>query len=164
MVQAGAFGTALPCTASHEGAGTVVSLAKAAEDRGFKVGQYVMCGIPMHPCGSCDNCLGPENQNQYCANSDGDIGVQLPLLCGVCQGGFSQHDTPTQRDQLPVCCPSCVCWPYRLPRCSTNRAQGGAMVRNRQFWWRVGALGNRPSILTLVFLGASHTDRAWYRV
>lgn len=27
-----------------------------------------MCGLPLHPCGVCGDCLGPENQKQYCVN------------------------------------------------------------------------------------------------
>ena len=27
-----------------------------------------MCGLPLHPCGACGDCLGPENQKQYCIN------------------------------------------------------------------------------------------------
>lgn len=25
-----------------------------------------MCGLPLHPCGECSDCLGPEDQKQYC--------------------------------------------------------------------------------------------------
>lgn len=66
MVQAGTFSTALPCTASHEGAGTVVAVG--SEVSGFAPGDRVMCGLPLHPCGACPDCLGPENQRQYCTN------------------------------------------------------------------------------------------------
>jgi propanol-preferring alcohol dehydrogenase len=27
-----------------------------------------MSGLPLHPCGACGDCLGPENQKQYCPN------------------------------------------------------------------------------------------------
>jgi propanol-preferring alcohol dehydrogenase len=77
MVQAGIFGTKLPCTASHEGAGTIVSLGSLAKNRGFKEGQRVMCGLPLHPCRECINCLGPENQTQYCRNTKGHVGVHI---------------------------------------------------------------------------------------
>ena len=78
MVQSGVFGSKLPQTASHEGAGTVVALGKDAEGRGFQVGDRVMCGLPFHPCGSCGDCLGPEGQTQYCTNVDpGHVGVHV---------------------------------------------------------------------------------------
>jgi len=75
MVQNGVFGTKLPVTASHEGSGTVVALGLEAEKLGFKVGSRVMCGIPYHACGECDECKGPENQTQYCTNVKGMLGV-----------------------------------------------------------------------------------------
>lgn len=63
MIQAGVFGTALPVTASHEGAGTVVATGSSAID--FQ-GARVMCGLPFHPCGTCLDCTGPhESWRQY---------------------------------------------------------------------------------------------------
>jgi propanol-preferring alcohol dehydrogenase len=73
MVQSGVFGTALPVTASHEGAGTVVAIGSSVQN--FKVGDRVMSGIPLHPCGACHDCLGPEKQKQYCENIKGHVGV-----------------------------------------------------------------------------------------
>ncbi|GAB7359351.1 hypothetical protein MBLNU230_g6002t1 [Neophaeotheca triangularis] len=75
MVQSGTFGTELPCTASHEGAGTVVKTGSAVTD--FSPGDRVMCGLPFHPCGSCHDCLGPETQLQYCGNLEGHCGVHV---------------------------------------------------------------------------------------
>ena len=77
MVQQGIMGTKLPCTASHEGAGTVVALGDLAKERGFKEGMRVMCGIPLHPCGKCGDCKGPETQKQYCSKLEGHMGVHL---------------------------------------------------------------------------------------
>lgn len=75
MVQAGTFATALPCTASHEGSGTIVAVGSEVSD--FASGDRVMCGLPLHPCGACPDCLGPENRKQYCLNlKSGHIGVQ----------------------------------------------------------------------------------------
>ena len=73
MVQNGVFNTALPVTASHEGAGTVVAIGSAVTN--FKIGDRVMSGIPLHPCGRCHDCLGPEKQKQYCENIKGHVGV-----------------------------------------------------------------------------------------
>jgi Zn-dependent alcohol dehydrogenase len=43
MVQAGTFSTKLPCTASHEGSGTVVAVGSDVKE--FKAGDRVMCGL-----------------------------------------------------------------------------------------------------------------------
>lgn len=75
MVRAGVFASALPLTASHEGSGTVVALGSAV--RNFSLGDRVMCGLPLHPCGSCADCLGPERQTQYCAIIEGHVGVTV---------------------------------------------------------------------------------------
>lgn len=82
MVQSGTFASPLPLTASHEGAGTVVSLGSAVT--AFSPGDRVMCGLPLHPCGSCADCLGPETQLQYCAHIEGHVGVTT-------QGCFAEY-------------------------------------------------------------------------
>ncbi|KAM0330108.1 hypothetical protein ACHAQA_004280 [Verticillium albo-atrum] len=74
LVVGGAFGTSFPCTASHEGAGTVVA---AGSSSGFNVGDRVMAGQPLHPCGHCGDCLGPESNRQYCPNLEGHVGVHV---------------------------------------------------------------------------------------
>ncbi|KAJ2981280.1 hypothetical protein NUW58_g6725 [Xylaria curta] len=74
MVAAGKFKSKLPQTASHEGSGTVVAVGDSVSS--FKVGDRVMCGIPLHPCGECEDCTGPnESYRQYCTNITGHIGV-----------------------------------------------------------------------------------------
>ena len=98
MVQSGVFGSAtkLPQTASHEGAGTVVAVGGAeAEKRGFKVGDRVMCGLPLHPCGHCLDCLGPEGQTQYCTNIAGHVGVTE-------QGCFAEYVKVDSRSSTPL--------------------------------------------------------------
>ncbi|VUC25639.1 unnamed protein product [Clonostachys rosea] len=76
MVNSGAFGTKLPATASHEGAGTIFAVGSAVTN--FKAGDRVMCGLPLHPCDSCLECTGPEETwRQYCVNIEGQIGVHL---------------------------------------------------------------------------------------
>lgn len=63
MIQSGVFGTSLPVTASHEGAGTVVATGESATS--FQ-GTRVMCGLPFHPCEKCNDCTGPnEHWRQY---------------------------------------------------------------------------------------------------
>ena len=95
MVQSGVFGTKLPCTGSHEGSGTVVALGSEAAERGFQEGMRVMCGIPLHPCGSCGDCLGPENQRQYCLKLDGHVGVHL-------DGCFAEYVKVESRSTTPL--------------------------------------------------------------
>ncbi|KAF2098529.1 GroES-like protein [Rhizodiscina lignyota] len=62
MVVNGDFKTKLPCTASHEGSGTVVAVGSSVKD--FKEGDRVMCGISYHKCGVCHDCQTPDTQ--YC--------------------------------------------------------------------------------------------------
>ncbi|KAI1864612.1 hypothetical protein JX265_008336 [Neoarthrinium moseri] len=76
MVSSGVFGTKLPVTASHEGSGTIIRTGSEAGD--FKPGDRVMCGLPLHPCGACADCLGPdEGHRQYCAHLEGHVGVHV---------------------------------------------------------------------------------------
>lgn len=94
MVSHGIMGTSLPCTGSHEGAGTVVSVGSSV--KGFKVGDRVMSGIIYHPCGACSDCLGPENYTQYCTNAK---------YCGVkgADGFFAEYARidATQAAKMP---------------------------------------------------------------
>ncbi|KAI1354240.1 GroES-like protein [Xylaria sp. FL0043] len=74
MVRAGVFKSKLPQTASHEGAGTIVAVGDSVSS--FQIGDRVMCGVPLHPCGECEDCTGPiESHRQYCARIGGHIGV-----------------------------------------------------------------------------------------
>ncbi|KAI1337700.1 GroES-like protein [Xylariaceae sp. FL0016] len=82
MVQSGVFGSSLPMTASHEGSGTVVAVgpdvASLPPASRFSVGDRVMCGLPLHPCGACEDCLGPrEGWRQYCTGAAGHVGVHV---------------------------------------------------------------------------------------
>lgn len=78
MVSSGLMGTSLPCTGSHEGSGTVVAIGSSVTS--FSPGDRVMAGIMYHPCGTCSDCLGPENYRQYCQFGKG--------YCGVTTQGF----------------------------------------------------------------------------
>ena len=51
MVSSGRMGTPLPCTASHEGTGTVIAAGSSVQD--FKEGDRVMAGLPRDRCGHC---------------------------------------------------------------------------------------------------------------
>ncbi len=83
MVRAGAFddddgdnGSRLPMTAFHEGAGTVAAVGAGVT--AFRPGDRVMCGLPLRPCGACDDCAGPdEGHRQYCVRAEGHVGVRV---------------------------------------------------------------------------------------
>jgi propanol-preferring alcohol dehydrogenase len=55
------MGTELPCTASHEGVGTVVKLGSSVQD--FKVGDHILCGLIYHRYSACTDCIGPERDH-----------------------------------------------------------------------------------------------------
>jgi D-arabinose 1-dehydrogenase-like Zn-dependent alcohol dehydrogenase len=94
MVAAGTFGTKLPVTASHEGGGTIVKLGSDVHN--FKVGDRVMCGLPLHPCGKCPDCTtGPENQRQYCLELEGHVGVHV-------NGCFAEYVKVDSRSTTPL--------------------------------------------------------------
>ncbi|KAF2710439.1 GroES-like protein [Pleomassaria siparia CBS 279.74] len=113
MVQEGILGTKLPCTGSHEGAGTVVALG--SDVKGFEVGDRVMAGLMYHVCGTCSDCLGPENYSQYCKR----FGAYL----GVTENGFFAEyarcdstqtaklpDKVTFETAAPLACAGCTIW------------------------------------------------------
>lgn len=77
MVSNGEFNTALPCTASHEGAGIVVATGSSVPESSFKKGDKIMAGIPFHGCGGCKDCLSPDTQ--FCTKIN---------HCGVTRDGF----------------------------------------------------------------------------
>ncbi|KAK5166346.1 hypothetical protein LTR04_000740 [Oleoguttula sp. CCFEE 6159] len=113
MVSAGVFKTKLPCTASHEGSGTIAAVGSSVTD--FKEGDRVMCGLLRNQCGICADCLGPENYSQYCAHNDGAIGVNL-------DGAFADYvridsrtaaklpDSVSFETAAPLACAGCTVW------------------------------------------------------
>lgn len=95
MIQSGIFGTSLPVIASHEGAGTVVAAGASATSDGW-VGKRVMCGLPFHPCGDCDDCTGPnESWRQYCSRIEGHCGVHR-------DGFFAEYAVCDARSTTPL--------------------------------------------------------------
>ncbi|KZP06172.1 GroES-like protein, partial [Athelia psychrophila] len=82
MVTAGIFKTSLPCTASHEGAGTVAALGSNVNE--FHIGDRVLCGWAYGRCGMCADCTGPEESTQYCTKSGGTLGISL-------DGNFAEY-------------------------------------------------------------------------
>lgn len=91
MVNEGIMGTKLPCIASHEGSGTVVKIGSAISE--FKPGDRVLCSLTYHRCRACPDCLGPENDQQYCANVGGYLGVTI-------DGSFAEYEVVDGRE----CC------------------------------------------------------------
>ncbi|KAJ9626322.1 hypothetical protein H2203_003954 [Taxawa tesnikishii (nom. ined.)] len=85
MVQAGVFKTKLPCTASHEGAGTVVAVGESVTE--FKEGDRVMCGSV--------SLKRPEKFTQYCPNSAGAVGVTT-------DGAFAEYVVVDSRATTPL--------------------------------------------------------------
>ncbi|KAH9905657.1 GroES-like protein [Xylariomycetidae sp. FL2044] len=84
----------LPRTASHEGSGTVAAVGDGVT--AFRPGDRVMCGLSMHPCGTCDDCVGPdESLRPYCANIDGQVGIQL-------DGCFAEYVLVDERTTAPL--------------------------------------------------------------
>lgn len=88
LVQEGMFGTRLPCTASHEGAGVVVTVGSSVT--GFKKGDRVMSGLIINACGQCEDCRGPDDWHQYCTQVEGHLGTTL-------DGAFAQYHVTDSR-------------------------------------------------------------------
>ena len=82
MVSAGVFGSKLPITGSHEGAGTVLAVGSSVKN--FKPGDRVMCGLMKGPCGKCRTCQGPEDYRHYCPNSGPSTGI-------LTDGAFAEY-------------------------------------------------------------------------
>lgn len=89
MVTAGIMGTPLPCIASHEGAGTVVAAGSSVS--GFKPGDRVLGSLTYHRCGVCNDCIGPEQDQQYCAHTEGFLGV-------IRDGSFAEYQVIDGRE------------------------------------------------------------------
>jgi propanol-preferring alcohol dehydrogenase len=114
MAQEGIFGTKLPCTASHEGAGTVAAIGSEVKD--YQEGDRVMCGLWRDLCGKCEDCQpGRDNWRQYCPNHGGAIGINI-------HGAFADYVVVDSRsacklpDQVsfetaaPLACAGCTIW------------------------------------------------------
>jgi propanol-preferring alcohol dehydrogenase len=89
MVSAGALGSALPLTASHEDAGTVVAVGSSVT--GFQKGDRVLAGLIYNRCQHCTACLGPENSHQYCQKTEGALGIRR-------DGSFAEYEIIDSRE------------------------------------------------------------------
>ena len=94
MVVQGVMGTPLPCVASHEGTGTVIALGSSAISS-FNRGDRIMAGLPRDRCGTCSDCLGPEDYRQYCAKAKGYVGVTL-------DGAFAEYMIVDGRESVKL--------------------------------------------------------------
>ena len=111
MVTAGKFSTKIPCTASHEGTGTVVAMGSNVKD--FKKGDRVMAGLPKNECGNCYNCKGPNDWAPFCENIEGHIGVMIDGAFAeylVCDGRIACHvpDNVSLLSAAPLACAGCT--------------------------------------------------------
>ena len=112
-MSAGIFHSTLPCTASHEGTGTVAAIGPEVHD--FEKGDRVMAGLPRDRCGHCPDCTGPEEYRQYCPNIKGYVGVTL-------DGAFAEYVVADSRESCilpdavsfetaaPLACAGCTIW------------------------------------------------------
>ncbi|TVY20892.1 alcohol dehydrogenase [Lachnellula arida] len=91
MVSDGIMGTELPCIASHEGSGTVVKVGSAIQE--FHIGDRILCSLCYHRCGICADCIGPEEDSQYCRNVGGYLGITR-------DGSFAEYEVVDGRE----CC------------------------------------------------------------
>lgn len=111
MVAAGTYTPPLPCTASHEGAGTVALCGSSPAATAFPPGTRIMCGLYLHHCDACADCAA--GQPQYCARSAGAIGVHT-------HGAFAEYarvdarnavrlpDNVTFATAAPLACAGCT--------------------------------------------------------
>lgn len=118
MVIDGLMGTKLPCIASHEGAGTVVKVGSAITE--FEVGDRVLCSLTYHRCGVCGDCIGPEQDQQYCANVGGYLGVTM-------NGSIAEYEVVDGRE----CCllPDNLSFQSAAPLACAGITVWGGLVR-----------------------------------
>jgi alcohol dehydrogenase, propanol-preferring len=94
LVQAGVMKTTLPCTASHEGAGTVLAVGDAVDQ--LRPGDRVMCGLFRDLCGTCEDCRYDDGSySQYCQYSKGASGVDI-------DGNFAEYMVTDSRDAVKL--------------------------------------------------------------
>ncbi|KAI4129230.1 MAG: hypothetical protein LQ338_002342 [Usnochroma carphineum] len=118
MVSAGIMGTPLPCIASHEGCGEVIALGSSVTY--FKKGDRVMAGLPMHRCGHCPDCLGPDELKHYCRNVKGYVGVTL-------DGAFAEYMVADARESSQI--PEGVSYETAAPMACAGVTIWGGLVR-----------------------------------
>lgn len=118
MVSAGIMGTKLPCIASHEGCGEVVAIGSSVKE--FKRGDRFMAGLPMHRCGHCPDCLGPDELKHYCPNLKGHVGVTT-------DGAFAEYMVVDAREGSRI--PDEVSYETAAPMACAGITIWGGLVR-----------------------------------
>jgi D-arabinose 1-dehydrogenase-like Zn-dependent alcohol dehydrogenase len=117
IVAAGWYNTPLPCTGSHEGVGTVVSVGPSVS--GFKPGDRVLCGMVINACGKCDECTGPDTGiRQYCPEAKFK-GVHT-------DGYFSEYVQVDARQSTPL--PDAVSFLTASPLACAGRTMWRALL------------------------------------
>ncbi|KAL9597233.1 MAG: hypothetical protein Q9219_005276 [cf. Caloplaca sp. 3 TL-2023] len=104
--------------ASHEGCGEVVALGSSVND--FKKGDRVMAGLPMHRCGHCSDCLGPDELKHYCPNLKGHVGVTT-------DGAFAEYMVVDARESSRI--PEKVTYETAAPMACAGITIWGGLVR-----------------------------------
>jgi alcohol dehydrogenase, propanol-preferring len=122
MVADGVFGTELPCTASHEGAGTVVAMGKDVKD--WKVGDRCMVALKPHLCGKCSSCTGPnaDEKRHYCPNAG-----KTPGVTG--DGAFAEYMTADSEESSKI--PDVVTFETAAPLACAGRTVYHAVAQAR---------------------------------
>ncbi|KAM3065917.1 hypothetical protein ACMFMF_010543 [Clarireedia jacksonii] len=117
MVRSGAFSTSLPCTASHEGAGTAIAVGSSVRD--FQRGDRVLCGIIYHRCSECGECTGPEELRHHCEKAD-YLGLKR-------NGAFAEYEVVDGRE----CCvlPDNVRFETAAPLACAGATMWGGLAR-----------------------------------
>ncbi|KAL6233241.1 hypothetical protein BDW75DRAFT_252122 [Aspergillus navahoensis] len=113
MVRSGAFRTKLPCTGSHEGAGTVVAVGPSVKD--FQLGDRVLCPVVSYLCGECPDCTGPETTRQYCHRQGGAPGITRDGMFAeyVVADSHTAASIPASisfATAAPLACAGCTVW------------------------------------------------------
>ncbi|KAH8814935.1 chaperonin 10-like protein [Xylogone sp. PMI_703] len=113
MLLSGIFTTDLPCTGSHEGAGTVAAVGSSITD--FKIGDRILCGLTYGRCGQCEDCTGPDPQTQYCRFGKASIGIARDGNFAdyvVIDGREASHlpDNLSFRSAAPFACAGITIW------------------------------------------------------
>ena len=104
----------------------------------FKVGDRVMCGLPVDRCGKCLNCKGPEDERQYCNQIKGYLGITT-------DGCFAEYVVADGRESVKV--PDKVSFetaaPLACAGCTVYRGVLQAKVREGDWLGIVGS-GRSP--------------------
>ncbi|KAH7048360.1 chaperonin 10-like protein [Macrophomina phaseolina] len=133
MVANGIYTPPLPCTASHEGAGTIVAIGSPSTTS-LRPGDRIMCGLYLHQCGTCTDCAA--GTPQYCPHSAGAIGVHT-------HGCFAQYVRIDARNavKLPDNVSFATAAPLACAGCTIYKGVRATGLREGEWICLVGAGG-----------------------